>query len=340
MDDYRISGKKLKDLMEVLSREADLYAPVKKNDVALFKRIDSVSDINLDYRNTDVPSKNIVFPQTETIFSYTLDKDQKIEPPPVYRESIVFGIRPCDAHAMSILDSVFRDDFKDPYFLDKRKKLTLIGLSCDLPGASCFCTSLSGGPGNKTHLDMLFTRTGDDFFVEVVTEKGKAVIEKAKDLFKKATDKLKKQKDGNIKKAEALIKRNIAVDGIKQKLDKLFDSELWKELSQKCMGCSICTYLCPTCHCFDIQDEKTLEKGRRVRVWDSCAFPEYTLHASGHNPRPARMNRLRNRVYHKYSYYPDNFDMIACVGCGRCIEKCPVNIDLLDVLKKVKEAVK
>ena len=124
---------------------------------------------------------------------------------------------------------------------------------------------------------------------------------------------------------------------IVEKLDKIFENELWKNISLKCLGCGICTFQCPTCHCFDIQDETTITNGARVRVWDTCMNPEYTLHASGHNPRPARMNRTRNRVYHKFNYYPKNYNVIACVGCGRCISDCPVNIDIIDVIDQARE---
>ena len=127
------------------------------------------------------------------------------------------------------------------------------------------------------------------------------------------------------------------IDGLVNKLDKIFDDPFWKTIAMKCLRCGICAYLCPTCHCFDIQDETTLSNGARLRVWDSCMYPEYTLHASGHNPRPARENRMRNRVYHKYNYYPKNLDVIACVGCGRCIDGCPVNIDIIDVVNRAGE---
>ena len=128
-------------------------------------------------------------------------------------------------------------------------------------------------------------------------------------------------------------------DDIPQKLEELWDSPLWKKVSDACLGCGA-YFLCPTCHCFDIQDEMEGFEGRRCRVWDSCMFKEYTLHTSGHNPRPTRRERTRNRVNHKYSYFVKNFGTIACVGCGRCINNCPVNIDILDILSQVvKEAI-
>lgn len=120
-------------------------------------------------------------------------------------------------------------------------------------------------------------------------------------------------------------------------MDANFDSPLWQDIAVKCIRCGTCTYLCPDCHCFDVQDEVLGSKGSRVRIWDYCMYPEYTLHTSGHNPRPVRMNQMINRIYHKYKYYPDNFDFIAYVGCGRCVSFCPVNIDIIDILSRVKD---
>ena len=131
-----------------------------------------------------------------------------------------------------------------------------------------------------------------------------------------------------------MITRQQKTKGVAEKLDTVFENPFWNKVAAKCVGCGTCTYLCPTCHCFDMQDESTLTKGARVRVWDTCMNPEYTLQASGYNPRPGRTNRVRNRIYHKYAYYPKNFDTIACVGCGRCIDMCPVNIDIIDVVAK------
>ena len=122
-----------------------------------------------------------------------------------------------------------------------------------------------------------------------------------------------------------------------RKLNGIFDHPIWKQFASKCIGCGICTYSCPTCYCFDMQDEASFKKGRRVRTWDSCMFAEYTLHASGHNPRQNKNDRLKNRIYHKFKFNVDNFGKFSCVGCGRCITLCPVNVDLIENLSAIKE---
>jgi len=196
---------------------------------------------------------------------------------------------------------------------------------------------MDGGPANSEGLDILLTDIGDKYFVEVKSKKGNEIIDISKNLFSKSSTKDKTKKDEVSKKAENAITRNMKTKGLVEKLDKIFEDPLWKKISMKCLSCGICTYQCPTCHCFDIQDETALSNGARVRVWDTCMNPEYTVHASGHNPRPARMNRTRNRVYHKFNYYPKNYNIIACVGCGRCINDCPVNIDIIDIIDQARE---
>ena len=338
MEDLTLPKNKLTGFIKKIQSDYIIFAPTNNDNIILYKQIKSPSEIYLDFVNSNVPPKSLLFKQTETLFKFK--KGVKAEINPIdfpNSKNVIFGIRPCDAKSFFILDHVFRDDSIDPYYATKRKNTTLIGLSCTQPGVNCFCTSMDGGPTNPDDVDILFTDTGDKYFVEISNEKGKNLINKAKNLFSKATTNDKKKKQQVEKKSNDLITRNMKTKGVKEKLDKIFENEIWKKISLKCLSCGICTYQCPTCHCFDIQDESTLTDGARIRVWDTCMNPEYTLHASGHNPRPARMNRTRNRVYHKFNYYPKNYNVIACVGCGRCINDCPVNIDIIDIIDQVKE---
>ncbi len=288
--------------------------------------------------NTTVPPKNVVFPQTETLFRFMYGQKEVEELPEEAEEMVVVGIRPCDARAMSIVDNLFSWDEDDTYYWDKREKTTLIGLACNEPEINCFCTSLEGSPASTEGLDVIMADLGDKYYLQGLTDKGKKVLEGVSGQLSDASDADKKAFQENVESAEKKIKRNIDTTGIPEGLPQLWDHELWQEVSNGCLGCGTCTYLCPTCHCFDIQDELEGYNGRRCRMWDSCMFSEYTLHASGHNPRPTRRERTRNRINHKYNYFVEKFDRIACVGCGRCINQCPVNIDIINILSKVKEA--
>ncbi|MBI4651113.1 4Fe-4S dicluster domain-containing protein, partial [Candidatus Desantisbacteria bacterium] len=125
---------------------------------------------------------------------------------------------------------------------------------------------------------------------------------------------------------------------IKPYLDKGFESSLWKDMSKRCITCGICTYLCPTCQCFDIHDETGKDWGPvRFRTWDTCMSPDFTRMAGGHNPREKKVSRIRQRFMHKFKYYFDYFSIPDCTGCGRCIQFCPVNIDVFELLQKLEK---
>jgi ferredoxin len=329
-----MGGMVLDDLpkfIDVLTEKYKVYAPVEQNGTILFKQIKKSSEIS--FCNSIVPPKALLFPQTETLFKFTLGKGEIEVVESKDEKVIIFGIRPCDARAFTILDYVFKDDYEDPYYLKKRKNTILIGLSCTQPTFNCFCTSFDDGPTSSKHVDILLTEIGGRYYVDIESEKGKQLSKHFKPASKEESKKREEVERGAIN----TISRHQKTNGIVERLDKIFEDQFWERVAMKCIGCGICTYLCPTCHCFDIQDEATLSEGARIRVWDTCMNPEYTLQASGYNPRPARMNRVRNRIYHKYNYYPKNFGVIACVGCGRCIDNCPVNIDVIDVVARAME---
>jgi heterodisulfide reductase subunit C len=336
MKNYILSKENFPKLINELIKNYKIFAPVDDNKVTTFKEIKSPNDINLNYSNSKLPPKHLLFSQTEALFKYTPGTKGNIEPSDFDKDKkVVFGIRPCDAKSFAIIDPIFKEDFEDPFYLSKRKNFILIGYSCNNPCTNCFCTSLNDSPASSKYVDILITDIGDKYFVEINGEKANQII-KSK-LFEPAKESDQDKKKDEEKKAKDKITRYQKIDNIAEKLDKIFENPFWKDVADKCLRCGTCTYLCPTCHCFDIQDESTMNDGARVRVWDTCMIPEYTLQASGYNPRPTRMNRMRNRVYHKYNYFPKNLDVIACVGCGRCIDNCPVNIDIIDVVTRAGE---
>ena len=338
MKKYILSKSKLDELIKKSLKNYQIVAPTQDNGIIAFSKISSPSEIVHEYVNTKIPPKALFFSQTETLFKFSHSKSPEIElPPKSERKVLIFGIRPCDVKSLNILDNVFKCDYEDPYYHEKRENALLVGLSCNEPGVNCFCTSVYWGPSSPEGNDILLTDIGENYFVEAVSEKGEKFVESMGKLFKPATDNDEKKREEVAQKAIDAFARRADLGGIPDKLDDMFENALWQQIAIKCLGCGECTYVCPTCHCFDIQDETSIKEGARVRIWDSCMFPEYTLHASGHNPRPARMNRMRNRIFHKYNAFPKNHDVIACVGCGRCVDVCPVNIDIIDIINTIKE---
>jgi len=322
-----------------------IYAPVKNDDLWNYEIIDIPESIQLDYPNTILSPKKIIFPQREIFLEFKASNKEGLEVKEILPEekpAVIFGVRPCDAIALTLTDNVFKGDFEDPYYWKRRNQTILIGLTCNIPPYfDCFCLSVDGSPHSKDGLDILMTDLGDKYYIESLTKKGNQLINLAKNCFEepKVTDKkdLKKIQANS----EKQIKRQIKdIKKIPKKLKGMFDTPFWDKESLSCIQCGICTYLCPTCHCFDINDEVASSaplKGKRVRTWDNCQFPDFTMHSSGHNPRPDKASRLRQRILHKFQYFVELYENFQCVGCGRCISKCPVGIDIIEVLDKVRD---
>lgn len=326
---------RLTDFLSLL-HEYTLWAPVRRDTVTLFEVIKDPKNTPVDLEHQASLAKRSIFPQSEELFSFDQSGILNDASKEGLKENIIFGIRPCDARSFRIMDPVFEGTMPDPYYLNRRQRTVLVGIACREPFANCFCTSLGGNPFSQEGLDLILTELDGRFFVEVLSEKGKEIVEKTASVFTPASAEDGKQREDLAKRSESAIKRKVDLEGITEKLNGIFEHPVWRQMASKCTACGICTYTCPTCYCFDMQDETTLRKGRRVRNWDSCMFAEYTLHASGHNPRPTRAERLRNRIYHKFKFNVDNFGTFGCVGCGRCISLCPFNVDLIENLSTIK----
>lgn len=326
-----------------LESRAAVYAPAFVDDVWNYHPVESGAAVRLDHTNTVKPPKGFVFPQREVLFRFGHDEKGTPSVTPTVPDpgpTVVFGVRPCDGRATVRNDKVFGCGVNDPYYQARRAKVALVGMACaEPPSPNCFCQSVGGSPHSEDGLDILMTEIGDRYHVKAVTARGIELVENARRLFDEAGAAVK----GEVEKAHAAadaIPQRVVGDGAKVAagLKAHFESPAWNKLAQACIGCGICTYMCPTCHCFDINDEVTCSSscsGERVRTWDNCQFPDFTMHASGHNPRDDLGARLRQRVCHKFLYFVENHEMQQCTGCGRCVSLCPVGIDIVRVVDEV-----
>ena len=322
-----------------------IHSPQKDGNFWNFEVIKNSEIIDLDYLTTVLSPKKIIFPQREVLLEFSTSNEKELKVNEVLPEetpSVIFGVRPCDAKALTLTDKVFGGDFKDPYYWKRRNSTALVGLTCNTPPSpDCFCLSVDGSPHSKEGLDILMTDLGDKYYAESFTKKGDELLNLAKALFKNPTANDKKDLEKIQTESKKKIQRQIKdIKKIPPKLKDMFDSPFWDEESLSCIRCGICTYLCPTCHCFDMNDEVTSSspiQGDRVRTWDNCQFPDFTMHSSGHNPRPDKAARLRQRILHKFQYFVELYKNYQCTGCGRCISKCPVGIDIIEVLEKARD---
>lgn len=272
-------------------------------------------------------AKEIVFPQTELLFKFDLvEKEIKVNNENSNLANLILWIKPCDVRGINLLKKVFEKDVKDVYFLDKLNNTIFVGLACSNPTRNCFCTSVGITPYYKEGMDIFATNVNGTLILEALTDKGNEILSKVDSLLRDATeDEIEKAKQIHLQAENKVKKYNFDTSRL------VWDSDVWR-ISEICLSCGICTYLCPTCHCFDIIDENYIYEGERIRVWDSCMYSEYTLQASGYNPRAYRLQRLRNRIMHKFVWFKEVFNEYACTGCGRCISYCPVNISLIEIL--------
>jgi ferredoxin len=337
IDKRLIRKDSLEKLFDILKQSSKtIYAPAARNGKVSFRVTDSFSGIATDYIQTVQSSKEVAFPRTEKILDYTRNengmsvKGIDIKDIP---EIILWGVKPCDAIGIGELSAIFNWDYKDDIYNNRLSRVTVLGFSCSKSDEYCFCTSAGGDPGNTEGSDILFTQLGDngDYLAEIITDKGSSVVSMASGLFEKA-DEIKKEK------YLADIPVRFSQKEISRKLEKFFESGQWVAQSLKCLGCGACAYVCPTCACFDIQDEAHGKSGTRVRCWDACGFSHFTVHTSGHNPREVQSQRWRQRIMHKFSYMPDRLSVYGCTGCGRCSRACPAEMNILEHLISIQEA--
>ncbi len=324
--------------LEKLRGAFRLIGPVKEKTWHDFQELAAGQMPDLAFQNTRLSPKSLVFPQSEIMLDYSLDKkDPDCNIPKMaekdYSPRAVIGIRPCDAKALALVKMNFdTDEYQDPYWLNLYNATTFVGLACDAPCSTCFCTSTGCGPYHEEGLDVLLAEREDHFVAKVLTDKGARLMDSAGWSTALPDAAVLDQAKSA---AEGKIVSKIETDGLAAAdTMALHGADFWEDISFACINCGTCTFSCPTCWCFDIQDETYGKKGVRMRNWDSCMFPIFTVHTTGHNPRDTKLARLRQRFMHKLKYFVDKYDKgIMCVGCGRCVRQCPVNIDIRNISK-------
>ncbi|HDQ40112.1 MAG TPA: hydrogenase [Desulfonatronum sp.] len=330
---------KLSAWLEEVAGKMRVLAPVRQGDAVVFAPYASGVQVEMDKQAT-TPPKGVVFPASEELLRYDYQKNPEqpgqvdVELLPVIQPepTLVFGCRSCDARGFVIFDRVYAGQtYKDPYYLARREATLFAVIACLRHDITCFCHSVGGGPGDAQGADLLLTPIEDGYVVEAVSERGAPLLDSP--LLEPARDKVE-QAQTLRDKAPRNMGNPTDFAPARDKLMAVFDDmDFWEDVSAKCISCGACTYLCPTCYCFNITDEGAGLSGRRVRSWDNCMSSQFTFEASGHNPRPTKAHRLKNRVGHKFSYYPALHDgLISCCGCGRCIKSCPVSVDIREIV--------
>lgn len=339
-----IAKDKIDSLFELIGSKQPLYLPVDNNsgkaDFAKWQKGTKLSE----KLKTTRSAKDFFFPKTEHLVSYEMSgKEVKVvDPRKDVGDFVIFGVRACDARGFTAIDNVYLNmNPVDSYYKNRREHGTVIVLACNEPAKTCFCSTFGIDASlAKPAGDVSCWLADGKYYFEANTDKGKAFVENAKSALEDAdTSAVEACRKNIAEKVEKLPFAHLDLSKFQGKdMLKIFNSKIWDKVSEPCVGCGTCTYVCPTCMCFDVRDFATSNGVRQIRCWDSCMYNDFTQMAA-ENPRHTQKERSRQRFMHKLMYYPMAHDgMFSCVGCGRCVENCPVNMNIVKVIKAVNES--
>jgi len=328
---YLLKKSDLPKFIDALLPEYEVVGPKLIEGEPIFDYLKSGSDFVDSY--TLLSPKEFLYPQTEEmlsykknngefIFSYSLDEKKRI----------IMGVKPCDVRGFQRIDPVLKED---PYYMSRRNNTLIFAFTCVTPCENGFCRNL-GGPTLDKGFDLQFTDLGEEYLIEVGSERGKEIVEKTKDYLSPASDAHLKQKSSIVSDVISKLP-DIKVNGVHELIS--WDDPIFKELGEKCISCGACNFACPSCFCYNVADYTLPVGGYRERTWDSCLLAGFARMAAD-NPRESEESRMRQRISHKFKYYYEVYNAQLCTGCGRCYAVCPVKIDLRDVLKHFWEVKK
>ena len=332
----KIAKERLNELYAKINETMGLYIPIKKAGEVNYCVWGEGKEVSLETLKTVKSPKNMFFPQTENMMKFKTEGKnlEIIDVREEKRPFVLFGVKACDYKAIEVLDKVFLADPVDTYYQARREATTIVTLACSKPEESCFC-KVFGIDATAPQGDVTTWLDETYLYWQANTEKGEKLTALVKELLAEGGEKeVKSQQETTTAVLEKLPYSNLDLSRFTpENLNELFDDKRWEEMSEACLACGTCTFVCPTCQCFDIRDFKTHEGVVRYRCWDSCMYSDFTLMAHG-NSRTTQMQRFRQRFMHKLVYYPSQNDgLYSCVGCGRCVNKCPQKLNIVKVIK-------
>jgi len=333
----------LQKFYEAIIAKNETYAPVEKFGKFDFKQVKSLAECDPDSPIARTMSaKPLFFPRAAKIMKYTATSAgtevKETDGDALAGKRVILGMKHCDARSLQVLDKVYNWDYIDTDYQNRRLNTVVVSTRCDKAELHCFCTSLDYDVEILDAMDVLVVNgTDGKIFIKARSEKGETFLKEnlidpsSGIAHPSSEEEIKKQYD----RFAASFRLRMDYKQVNEKLSKIFDTPEFEDVSANCVSCNTCAFVCPTCHCFKISDEKVKDTGLRYKSYDSCNNGYFTLMAGGHNPRPAKYRRWRQRAMHKFVYYKERFGENLCVGCGKCTTFCPVNISIFEVVNQV-----
>ncbi|MFP4631393.1 MAG: 4Fe-4S dicluster domain-containing protein [Candidatus Acetothermia bacterium] len=341
MDLYRLSEENFLTLLDNVASGRDLFVPVESHGEISYTKWSELGDSPVHFPKNRLPTPPKVF--------FTPPKEEVAEFPegekgPERKKQAIFGIKTCDLNSLQVLDNVFLgEEVIDPYYAFRRHDTLLISSDCYEASDTCFCNKVESRPYPEEGFDLNVTKLPDldDLLVEVNSDslRGQEVYEENSDLFAPASEEMLERRRTFRESLEKELEKNNSDFEVPEDLSALpADDPLWGQFAEDCVECGACNLSCPTCHCFQLYEQREEGSVSRNKVWDSCNFEGFSRVAGGANPMESLESRVRNRFYDKFGRIPENHDIYGCTGCGRCIDGCMGEIDMRDVLKEVSIA--
>ena len=296
----------------------------------------SDGDRYFDWAHGPDSGKRFLFLPHELLSTTTIAEGATaVEPAPLSEARFAFvGLRACDLAAIEVQDRVFM--IADPAYRTRRESSLYIGVNCRVPGETCFCASMGTGPRCSAGFDLALTELDDgSFTVETGTDAGRELVA-ALDA-REASEAEERSAAAVTEEATGAMGRTLSTVDLPNLLYRNREHPRWDDVGARCLTCTNCTMVCPTCFCHDVVETVTVTgaSSERTREWASCFTEEFTHTAAGAVRRSAR-SRYRQWLTHKFSAWIDQFGTSGCVGCGRCITWCPVGIDVTEEIEAIR----
>jgi len=339
---FVITKDSLKSMVEGLAKEREVVGVKSRHGKYVYDRIASFEELCLDYDVTVMPPTKYLLPAKETLLRFKIGDEPEVEPVIEASPRAIIGVHPYDIKAIELLDEAFMTTNPDPNYIARRQNTIIIGADCLNPSPKSFAPSM-GTYLTETGFDLLLTNIGADYMITVGSEKGADLLAKYAQVREPSGDEVAKQK---AVRDEALAKYELSLNVPRERLPKLleesYDDPYWESRSETCLSCGSCVMVCPTCFCFDVQDEVVLnlKDGERLRQWDGCVLVDFAKVATGENFRHDKASRFRHRIYRKGKYILERYGKVGCVGCGRCATACLAEIaSPLEAFNAIAESV-
>lgn len=333
----KMAKENLDLFVSVLPAFGEVYAPVKRGKGYVFDRPSKWSEVQMQYTRTMLPPKKLMLPPRETTFAFDPEKGYQDRLAEASKPMVLFGVHAYDIYGLNILDRVFaQSKYPDPYYIARRKNTAVIGVDF-VPDEKHLASSMNADFVDSG-FDLFLSDLGNDYLVLVGTSRGDDMVVMSHCLMQTPTDADFEEYKRRSRARRDAYKVHLDLEDLPEILEMEYHSSVWDELGERCLSCGSCSMVCPTCYCFDVNDEVEFgsRKGQRIRSWDSCLLRTHALVAGGENFREERSSRVKFRYYHKQRGFVAEYGRPSCVGCGRCVDVCPAEINIISVIQAIR----